>query len=327
MAPRFQLFDRMTRFNRTDAIDVIDYFGYKWRIMGPGEGEQGVWLAPKSTGLFDMPIKTNWGPGMFGQKFRSWKPQRRDVVWTVYIANPEDNAGIDDDPDTWHSIYSRWKAGVRSGYPITIVYTSVDGERRLTLTPLESPKSVNTLEFEGTDPHLWPFGSVVNTCATTELPFYVGATEVFEWESPANFTGSTWFYLPYYNPATVDCWAEWEVSAEATWTLPDYSFGSQEYARGLQDEGKTVKLTPLIYGEDCIVQCRPDLETLIAANDNPVGNRMGGRDFEYPIPPGAGDPEKGCVVLVQDIANGASCRLKLSRWHEEPFGQPLVVRP
>lgn len=320
--PHLDLFGR-ERYNRTDAIDVIDYFGYRWRIMGPGEGEQGVWLAPKSTGLFDMPFKTNWGPSIYGQTFRSWKPQRRDLVWTVYIANPEDLSGLDDDPDTWHAIYSRWKAGIRPGYPITICYTSVDGERRLTLTPLEAPKSVSTLDFEGVDPHLWPFGSVVNTSATTELPFYVGPTEEFTWEYTGS--GSTWFYLPYYNPGTVEIWAEWELSSEAIWTLPDFSFGSEEYGRGLSDEGKTVRLPQLRFGEDLIVQTRPDLETLIAANDAPVGNRLAGRDFEYPIPPGAGDSNRGCVVLVENIVDGAALRLKLPRWHEEPFGTPLVA--
>lgn len=311
------------RYNRTDSIDIVDYFGYKWRIMGPGEGDQGVWLAPKSTGLFDMPLKTNWGPGIYGQRFRSWKPQRRDVVWTVYIANPEDGEGLDDDPDTWHAIYARWKAGIRAGFPITVIYTSVDGERRLTITPLEAPKSVSTLEFEGVDPHLWPFGSVVNTSATTELPFYVGPSEKYTWEFTGS--GSTWLWLPYYNPATVECWAEWEITSEAEWFLPDYSFGSEEYGRGPTDEGKTVRITPLIYGEDTTVYTRPDLETLVAANDNPVGNRMGGRDFEYPIPPGAGDPDKGCVVYARGIASGAALTLTLPRWHEEPFGTPLVV--
>lgn len=313
--------------NMTDTIDVIDYFGYKWRIMGPGEGEQGVWLAPKSTGLFDMPFKTNWGPGIYGQTFRSWKPQRRDVVWTVYIANPEDASGLDNDPDTWHTIYARWKAGIRTGYPITIVYTSLSGERRLTLTPLETAKSVNTLEFEGVDPHLWPFGSVVMTCATTELPFYIGPTETYTFEYGGGGGSGFWWNLPYFNPATVECWAEWDLSAEARWLLPDYSFGSEEYGRGQIDEGKTVWTPYLNFNEDVNVQTRPDLETFVATNDNPVGSRMAGKDFEYPIPPGCGDPVNGCVVMVTNVVDGAAGKLYLNRWYEEPFGVNLMATP
>lgn len=311
------------RYNRTDAIDLIDAFGHRWRIMGPGEGEEGVWLAPKSTGLFDMPFRTNWRNSIYGQSFVSWKPERRDIVWTAYIANPEDASGLDDDPDTWHAIYSRWKAGIQPGKPITIVYTSVDGERRLTVTPSETAKSVSTLEFEGVDPHLWPFGSVVHTMATTELPFYVGPTESFEWEWDG--AGSTWFTLPYYNPSTVEIWSTWELSSEAKWYLPDYSFGSEEYGRGLDDEGKVVPLPLLRAGEDLWVESRPDLETLVAANDAPVGNRLAGRDLEYPIPAGAGDPLRGCVVRVTNVTDGASCRLHLPRWYAEPFSTPLVV--
>lgn len=320
------LFGR-NKTNRTDSIDCIDSFGQRWRIMGPGEGTQGAWLAPRSTGLFDMPFKTNWKNSIYGQSFSSWKPERRDIVWTIYIANPEDNAGIDEDPDTWHWIYSRWKAGFRPGYPFTIIYNSVDGERRLTCVPLETAKSVNTLDFEGVDPHLWPFGSVVMTMAADPLPFYVGPTETFEWEWAG--AGSTWFQLPFYNPGTVEVWPEWELSASNNiqWWLPDYSFGSEEYGRGQADEGKTVRLPILRDGEDLSVYTRPDLETLIAANDAPVGNRLAGRDFEYPIPPGGGDGTAGCTVMVTGVDSGAALRLHLPRWYEEPFSTPLVVAP
>lgn len=312
------------RYNVTDAIDIIDRFGETWRIMGPGEGAQGVWLAPRSSGLFDMPFKTNWGNGMYGQRYQSWKPQRRDVVWTVYIANPDDIcSGIDDDPDLWHHIYSRWRAGTSSkNHEITVCYHSIDGERRMKIRPLETAKSVSTLDFEGHDPHLWRFGSVVNTSAA-ELPFYVGPTEEYSYEWDG--TGDHWFRLPFYNPASVECWPEYELSSEATWWLPDYSFGSQEYGRGPEDEGKTVILPYLNPGEDLSVFSRPDLETLVAANDAPVNARLAGKDLEYPIPPGEGDPENGCIIRATNVNDGLAMKIKMQRWYEDPFSTALVV--
>jgi len=318
----FNLFG-IERYNTTDAIDLIDRFGETWRIMGPGEGAQGVWLAPRSSGLFDMPFKTNWGNGLYGQRFQSWKPQRRDIVWTVYIANPDDICdGIDDDPDLWHHIYSRFRAGFPAGHEFTICYHSIDGERRLTAIPLETAKSVSTLDFEGTDPHIWRFGSIVMTSAC-ELPFYVGPRETYSYEWDG--TGSHWFTLPFYNPASVECWPEWEASSECTLWLPDYSFGCEEYGRGMQDEGKTLKLPYLRKGEDISVFSRPDMETLVAANDAPVNSRLAGKDLEYPIPSGEGDPERGCVVRVTDVVDGFALKLHLDRWYEDPFSTPLVV--
>lgn len=318
----FNLFG-IERYNTTDAIDIIDNFGERWRIMGPGEGAQGVWLAPRSSGLFDMPFKTNWGNGIYGKRFKSWKPERRDVVWTVYIANPDDICeGIDDEPELWHTIYSRWRAGTRPGKTITVCYTSIDGERRLELTPLETAKSVSTLDFEGVDPKIWRFGSVVMTMAA-ELPFYVGPTEryTYEWDG----TGSHWFNLPYYNPGTVEIWPEWKLSSQSRIYLPDYSYGCEEYGRGEEDEDKVLPLPFTRDGQELHVQSRPDEITLIAADDSPVNALLGGKDLEYPIPPGAGDSENGCTVYADQIVDGLAIELLLHRWHEDPFGTPLVV--
>jgi hypothetical protein len=318
----FNLFG-IERYNTTDAIDIIDRFGETWRIMGPGEGAQGVWLAPRSSGLFDMPFKTNWGNGLFGQRFKSWKPERRDIVWTVYIANPDDiMTGIEDDPDTWHHIYSRWRAGVSPAHEITICYHSIDGERRMKVRPLQTAKSVSTLDFEGNDPHIWRFGSVVMTMAA-ELPFYVGPRESYEYQWDG--TGTHWFRLPYYNPGTVEIWPEWELSAESRFWLPDYSFGCEEYGRGPEDEGKTLRLPYTRAGADLSVYSRPDMETLVAADDTPMNALLAGKDLEYPIPPGAGDPENGCVIMVDQIKDGFSLRLHMDRWYEDPFSTPLVV--
>lgn len=319
----FNLFG-IERYNTTDAIDVIDRFGERWRIMGPGEGEQGVWLAPRSSGLFDMPFKTNWGNSIFGQTYKSWKPQRRDIVWTVYIANPDDIcSGIDDEPELWHQIYSRWRAGVSSkDHEITICYTSIDGERRLTARPLETAKSVSTLDFEGHDPHIWRFGSVVMTMAC-ELPFYVGATEEFSYEWDGS--GSHWFNFPYWNPGTAEIWPEWELSSESRIYLPDYSYGCQEYGRGKEDEDKTLRLPRTRLGQELDVQSRPDLMTLTAADDSPINGLLAGKDLEYPIPPGAGDPDNGCTVFADQITDGLAVKLKLRRWYEDPFSTPLVV--
>ena len=272
---------------------------------------------------------------MLGQRFESWSPQRRDVVFTVHIMNPlTGDPALDNDPDLWHTIYSRWKAMWSMEHESTIVYTSVDGERRLGVRLLQEPKPFSSQSFESVDPHLFPYGSIVMPVAA-ENPFYVGATERYAWETSNN--GDFWFRIPYYNPATAVCFPEWHLTDQAAWVLPDYSWDWEEYGRGPHDEGKTVRvphLGVLLPGENIDVHTRLDEETIRAENDAPVGNRMGGTDFEYPIQPGGGEAPvfddsgnctNGAVVRALSVTNpnGARCEIDLPRWWAEPFGTPL----
>lgn len=307
----------------TDIIDVYGANGDHCRISPPGFS-WGPELAPGSTGLHDMPITTNWGSYAFGQYFSSWKPKRRDVVWTINIMNPDTGGRLDQDEHLWHLIYCRWAAMFPIGKQATVRYTSLDGPRTLGLHTLDTPKSFSTHNFEGKDPHLFAYGSVVQTTAA-ELPFYVGVPEVFEVE----FTGpgNHWAHLPYFNPGTVDIWPEWDLTWGAAWQLPDYSFGNEVHGRGRADNGKTVTTDPLIEGDGNVTAyTRPDLETFISEMETPVGFRNGGQDFEYPIPPGEGDRERGAVIRAIGVGDtGAAAKLTLPRWYDTPFSTPAVA--
>lgn len=292
-------------------------------IISPDQYSWGPFLAPRSTGLFDMAIQTNWGVGPFGQFFQSWKPKRRDIVWTIHVMNPDTGERIDQDSDLWHTIYSRWRNMFAPDKEATIVYTSADGERRLGVRTLQAPQSVSSQNFEGRDPHLLAYGSIVQTMAA-ELPFYVGASQSYSWETPG--TGSFWFTLPYFNPGTVDIWPEADVDGGATWVLPDYSFGNECYGRGVNDLGKTVHIPKLLPGENTTVMWRPDTEWLISEWETSPWQRSPGLRHEYPIPPGKGDPGLGCVIrCIEATATGLGCVLTLPRWYAEPFSTPRLI--
>lgn len=312
----------------TDTIDIVGVNGDRCRVSGPGMGDWGPELARNSTGLFDAPFKTNWGKGMLGQRYESWSPQRRDIVATFHIMNPVTGDDLERDPDLWHVIHSRFRAlfGNDPDNEATIVYGSLDGERTLNVRLLQEAKSFGGQAMEGRDPHMLPYGSVMLTLAC-ENPYYIGGTERYVFE--VTDADTAWFTLPHFNPSTVMIWKQWYLSDRCQWTLPDYSYDWEEYGRGVADRGKTVRLPLLLEGEGLHVDTRPDTETLIAENEAPVGNRMGGRDLEYPILAGAGsaDPSEGCVVRAEQITNpdGARCELLLPRWYSEPFSTPLVV--
>jgi hypothetical protein len=307
---------------QADIIDVLGVNGDFCRISPPG-CSWGPELAPGSTGLYDMPIQTNWGSYGFGQFYQSWKPKRRNVVWTVNIMNPDTGTALDESSDLWHTIYSRWKAMFSPAVEATIVYTSIDGERTLGVRTIDAPKPFSTHRFEGQDPKLFAFGSVVQTMGC-ELPFYVGKSDVIPWET--EIPGVYWFNLPYFNPGSIDIWPEWHLSGGASYILPDFSFGNEAYGRGPQDLEKTVPLAALMVGEDLDIQTRPDLETYVTSLETNYAGRMQGRDFEYPIPPGMGSSGNGCVVWA-NITNPAGGRVELvlPRWYDEPFSTARVV--
>lgn len=310
-----------------DTIDVIGVNGDFCRISPPGFS-WGPELAPGPQGLYDMPIQTNWGSYGFGQFFQSWKPKRRDVVWTVHILNPQTGDLLEQDEHLWHLIYSRWKAMFSPVKEATVVYGSLDGERTLGLRNLQEPKPFSAAAFEGVDPKLLRYGSVVQTMAA-ELPFYVGIPDRYEIEFTG--TGDHWGTLPYHNPATVECFAEWELTHGAQFVLPDYSFGNEVYARGIADAGKTVRTPTLVAGDGNVtVLTRPDKQTYVSEMETPVQLRARGQDFEYPIPPGMGSPDSGganpgCVIRALGVTDTAAAILTLPRWYAEPFSTPLVA--
>lgn len=305
-----------------DIIDVTGVNGDFCRISPPG-CSWGPQLAPGSSGLYDMAIQTNWGSYGFGQFYQSWKPKRRNVVWTVDVMNPESGNLIDQDADLWHTIYSRWKAMFSPADEATITYTSVDGARTLGVRTVDTPKPFSAHNFEGRDPKIFQFGSIVQTMAC-ELPFYVGETKRFAHEIDG--TGSFWFPMPFYNPTPIDLWPIWHATGGAIYQFPDYSWGSEAYGRGVADQGKTLLLAQLLNDEDLDIQTRPDLETFITSLETPFAGRMKGRDFEYPIAPGQGDPDEGCIVRVVNT-NSDGCRIELDLpfWYDEPFSTTRIA--
>jgi hypothetical protein len=322
----------------TDTIDVIGFNGDRCRISGKGcRDDWGPLLAPASTGLWESPFKTNWGKAMLGQRYESWSPQRRDVVFTVHVMNRQTgDPALDSNPRLWHAVYSRWRAMWSMEYESTIVYTSIDGERHLGVRLLQEPKPFATQQFEGADPHLFPYGSIVMPVAA-ELPYYVG--ESYRWEYEWNGAGDHWFRMPYFNPSQVPIFPKYQATDLAAYQFPDFSWGWEEYGRGIADGGKTVRVPfqgTLKTGENIDIDTQLDEETIRAENDSPVGNRMNGTDFEYPIMPGCGDaPEfdaagnctNGATVRMLNVTNpeGSRVAVELPRWYAQPFGTPLVA--
>jgi hypothetical protein len=293
-----------------NKIEVYGCDGSYWYISGPDiPQEAGVTLSPSLTGAIDAPVRTLWLPGAFGEESQGMRWKRRDVVFTVQT--------FAQDPETWMTVDSEWRAAFDYVKETTIVYTTSAGTRWIKVRLLEEPKSYEGDTDKGKSPFLVCDSAIVMTVAS-ELPFYLGETEVYEWELGAGTSAD--FAIAISNDGDVPVFPRWTLTAPGIWTLPDFSWGSEEYSRALQDAGRTVELPGLLLNEGVVVDADPRRQTILAANMSPVQSRWKGQDLLYPIAAGA----RGSVpVSVRNATDGAALRLEIPKWYTRPWSRPL----
>lgn len=300
-----------------ERISLVGISGREWLLSG--FGAQDVMMAPNSTGLYETAVETRYTDASYGARFEGVHYPATTIVWTAEIG-----ASLEHDPETWHSLYSDFRADLDYKLPCTVKYDSSDGLRTRKVRLVSEPKPFSTYNFEGKDPHLFSFGSIVLTMQT-ELPFYVGASVFYEWADPnlAGNGGATWFPVTLSNPGSVEVWKKFTLSDQARWIIPDPSFGQNDFARGRADRGRVSRIPLLAKGEGVTVDSNPDERTIVAENDAPVHYRYFD-DLIYPIPPGK---KQDFTVRVLDCTNpdGAHFRMEIPRWHLNPFGRPRIT--
>lgn len=300
----------MDTIDSTAKIEIFGVHGEYFCISGPGKGDQGVELMPKLKGAIDAPVKSLWLPGAYGQAFVDFRWDRRDVVFTVNIF---DDCG---DAEVWRTIDSKWRFAFDYVLEAKIRFTTSDGYRDLKVRLLEEPKAYEDGSWEGKDPTLTCCSTVIMTVAA-ELPFYVGPSDIYEWSGDAA-VGKTSFKL------NVDCdvpvWPKWTLTDQATYRLPDFSWGNQDYARGVMDSGRVVQLPFLPKGAGCVADSDPRRQTLLAANRINLQGMWKGQDFLYPI---AGGTYSRIPVKVQDANGGFALKLEVPKWYSRPWSRPV----
>jgi hypothetical protein len=217
------------------------------------------------------------------------------------------------------TVDSEWRAAFDYVKETKIVYTTSAGQRWVNVRLLEEPKSYDGDTNKGKSPFLACESTIVMTVAS-ELPFYVGETDVYEWEMFGGGADFDFVQISIHNDSDVPVWPRWTLSGNATWTLPDFSWGSDEYARAEQDAGRTIELPALGPYEDVVVDSDPRRQTILSSNLANVQGRWKGQDLLYPIAPGG---VTKIPVSVKDAPNGAILRLEVPKWFTRPWSRPL----
>jgi hypothetical protein len=306
----------MSEFSRSgyfsNKIEVYGCDGSYWYISGPEIPEEaGVTLNPKLTGAIDAPVKTQWLPGAFGQEAQGYRWERRDIVFAVQT--------FAQDPETWMTVDSEWRAAFDYVKETRIAYTTSAGTRWINVRMLEEPKSYEGETDNGKSPFLICDSTIVMTVAS-DLPFYIGETDVYEWSLTGQTFGST--TIDIVNESDVEVWPRWTLTGGATWTLPDFSWGSNDYGRAAEDAGRTLDLPALTVFENVVVDSDPRKQTILSSNMSNVQGRWKGNDLLYPLAPGA---TESLPISVTNITNpaGAALRLEIPKWFSRPWGRPL----
>ncbi|MFM8798899.1 MAG: hypothetical protein ACKODT_08075 [Fluviibacter sp.] len=295
-----------------NKIEIFGCDGSYWYISGPDKPEEeGVTLNPKVTGAIDAPVKTLWLPGAFGQEAQGYRWQRRDIIFAVQT--------FAQDPETWLTVDSDWRNAFDYTKETKILYTTSAGARWINVRLLEEPKSYEGEAEQGKSPFLICESTIVMTVAA-ELPFYVGETDIYEWELAAGTLGNEFFQITITNDSDVPVWPRWTLTGGATWTLPDFSWGSDEYGRALEDGGRVVELPTLTEFENVVVDSDPRKQTILSSNMANVQGRWKGNDLLYPIAPGVSE---SIPIEVKGATGGAALRLEIPKWYTRPWSRPL----
>lgn len=127
--------------------------------------------------------------------------------------------------------------------------------------------------------------------------------------------------LEVTNNGDVPVWPRWVLTDKANWTLPDYSFGNEEYGRGIEDATRTIPLVFLPDGAGLVADSDPRRQTFLVANRMHYQGLMKGLDLLYPIPHGTWE----IPLTVNDAEDGFRARLYLPQWHTRPWNRSTSI--
>lgn len=285
-------------------VMLIDCRGKKWHISGDGKGDEGIELSLSPEGLLDAPVTSLWQETAFGwgAYWAGLRYNKRELVLGFNV--------LADDAADWASIESNFRRGWSYLKDSIIRVTSEFGTRELTVRLSEATQT----KMER-DPRLWARSNMVITCAAG-WPFWRGPDVTDEWELTTGTAGSGLF-KPIENKTDMPQFPIYSLDVPGTWTLPDFSFGSDEWDAAEEHVARTIVLPPLEVGTDATVNTDPTEETLMCDNASQKWALLNGEDFLYPIPPGE---IATLPIAVTDAVAGVAAQVRVQQNFQRAWG-------
>jgi len=284
-----------------------------FRVMGPGQGQQGVILSPKCAGLWDLPVETRWVTNAFGQRYQDYRFKKRTFPLTFLAYHV--------DKYTWADIATRLGWAFEYDGETRLRFTGPDGVRDLFVRKENQSTAFSAMQWESREPFLRGQSSE-QFVLSAELPFYVGKPQTQEFHTEAAYA---WFPFDFINEGDVPVWPRWTLTYDADWEVPDCSWGSGMLGRAIEDSGRTVPIPAAdIRDGGQVYDSDPRQMTAVSENDTLVQGRWKGQDLRYPLIAGLRD--QATVRFTNNVnPDGAHCRLTIPQWYSRPFSRPKVA--
>ena len=300
----------------------IEWHGVDGSVWDLITGREGVFMARKPSGSFyDAKMKTLWTPSAFGQKYQGKRVQRRDIIFTVVIGQDGDTTA-----EEWHDIESRWRLSWSYDKEGLLKVRTSDGTRTIALRKLEEPKSADSLEFEGLDPHELMISTMVMT-TTAELPYWQGENRRIELEFDPDGGSSKSIDVEMWNEGDTEMWPFAVFSSPGDWTIPDWSFGQNYAGRAEEDEDRTLTIVRNTAAVDGFtITWRQDEEWIVAFNGSNLGALQNGNSVLYPVPPHTPKTTQTWTYTRPsgDTTSVGHLRIDYTPWFSTPWGSARV---
>lgn len=299
-------------------VEIEGVNGKRAIISGEEFGDAGVYLATDVDGIYDAPVKTIRleTARQTGSSYGGKRNLHREVVFGAIIDNRNGTPWEENDSE-WRKMWS-YESDCK-------LWIETDGSRRhLNLRLLEQPQFKP--EF---DPNQTQIETVRMTCVAGD-PWWYEADVVSEWVSPSDTVGGSTAagFVPVSNPTDNPIWLRWRLQGASTgvtwaprWTIPDYSWGNNDFKRALADATKLI-LTPSLFAVDGSgrIETNPESrrERMSTTGNTQWQARWGGVDCLYPVPPYT--PPTNIPVRVTGAPAGVGIQCIQPRPWSRPWG-------
>ena len=276
-------------------VEVKGVNGRWTTISGEGFGDAGAYLATDVEGIYDAPVKTirNSTARQTGSSYGGKRNLERLVDFGIIIDNRNGSS--------WQENDSEWRKMWSYDEDCELWIDNGESRRLLKLRMIEQP------DFKPTyDPIQTQIEKVTMKCVAGD-PWWYEPDVTSEWVSTTDTTGGSTEngFVTVSNPTDVPIWLRWKCQGNARWTLPDYSWGGNDFKRAVIDATKLI-LTPTLLPADGHgrIETNPESrrERMATTANTQWQARFGGIDFLYAVPPYT--PPTNIPVRVTGAAAG-----------------------
>ena len=297
----------------SDALNIWleDIHGNEWHLSGEQAGEEGAVLeATEVIDVFDeADVKTIRDEGAFsrGSFYAGKRVMTRYPVFDVGL--------MDTASQTVRQTISAWRRGWSYDADCKLYVQDEESTRYIELRKLEKIKFSPATDYNADG-----IATMTMVCVSGN-PFFREDDVVDSYVTTTDTTvsGTETGQVTIANPCDVDIWLQWIVQGGATGmivTLPDFSFGNDEFNRATEDDDRAVILAPLQSGEVLLIDTdKLAIDGQFNSSTRPsYRGLMNGVRFMYRVPAGTESTDLPIVFDNAPIGAGVQVRAPRNWW-------------